>query len=351
MFSPRFTKYRLFVCVSLVVGTIVSAQDSNDGYVDSPYRSEPNPWFQLPVFNRGYQNEPLKLTLDSLESKSRKYWSRSDSLKFAQTSMKTGNLELSSYYFHNLKVDYETEETFWWDDVVVHFLNREYNTCLQTIKNTQTGVLERSRLFFFKQICEAKLSSLRDEKWYKTESVLDWEIDSSIMLLDKDSPEFREKVITPLEDLSYVLEAIIRHVHDDDQVIARACLEMGLILDAYISPTQAYIAMSMGRHYAIRDKEILANIKRVKATIVQKKYRIPVFRKYFPRIEYWRFDYQMLKEKIIYEKNDTTTLRKPNLMKEKEGASVPFPAELIVIIGLSIIIVCLILFLKVNQKK
>jgi len=327
----------------------VSGQNANE-YVDSPYRSEHNPWFTLPVFKRGYKNEPLKIMLDSLESKQRKYWSREDSLKFAQTSLKTGNIELAAYYFQNLKVDYENEEEYWWNHVIVHFLNREYNTCIQVIQNAEPGVVEHTRLYFFKRICEAKLLSLKDAKWYKTESVLVWEIDSTLMLIDKDDPEFQEKVISPLENLSFVLEKIVRNVHDDDQVIARTFVEMGLILEAHVSPTQAFIAMSIGRHYSIKDKEILEDIKRVKAEIVRKKYRIPVFRKYFPRTEYWRFDYQMLKEKIIYEKNDTTTLKKPVLMKEKQIKEIGFPTELVLIIGLSIIIICLILFLKTTKK-
>lgn len=343
-------KYLLLLSLSSLFQLNSSGQEVNSGYVDSPYRSEYNPWFTLPVFNRGYENGPLKITLDSLESKPRKYWSRSDSLKFAQTSLKTGNVELAAYYFHNLKVDHETEEEYWWNHLVIHFINREYNTCIQVIRNAQPGVVEHTRLFFFKQICEAKLRSLKDNKWYKTESVLDWEIDSSLMLIDKDGPEFREKVIVPLEKLSFVLQIIVRHIHDNDEVIARTFLEMGLILEAHVSPTQAFVAMSVGRHYAVKDKEILENIKRVKAEIVRKKYRIPVFRKYFPRIEYWRFDYQMLKEKIIYEENDTTTLKKPVLMQEKEEQKIGFPSELILIIGLSIIFICLLLFLKTTKK-
>jgi len=327
----------------------ISGQNSSE-YIDSPYRSEHNPWFTLPVFKRGYRNEPLKNTLDSLESKQRQYWSRKDSLKFAQTSLKTGNIELAAYYFHNLKVDYKKEEEYWWNDIVVHFINREFNTCIQVIRAAEPGVVEHTKMFFFKRICEVKLLSLKDPKWFKTESVLAWQIDSSLMLIDKESPEFHEKVIAPLENLSFVLEKIVRNVHDDDQVMARSFLEMGLILEAYISPTQAFVAMSIGRHYSIRDKEILAHIKRVKAEIVRKKYRIPVFRKYFPRIEYWRFDYQMLKEKIIYEKNDSSILKKPILMKEKQVKEIGFPIDLVLIIGLLIIIVCIILFLKTTKK-
>ena len=47
---------------------------------------------------------------------------------------------------------------------------------------------------------------------FENASQLDWEIDSSLLLLDKNGPEFKEKIITPLENLSFVLEAIIRRI-------------------------------------------------------------------------------------------------------------------------------------------
>jgi hypothetical protein len=316
----------------------------------SPYRSEYNPWFEFNVFKRGYKNEPVALVLDSLEAKPRSRWTRNDSLRFAQASLKTGNIELSAYYFHSLDVDYEKEEEFWWDHIVVHFLNREYNTCIQEIKLAEPGVIEFSKLYFFKKICQAKLRSLREENWYEKESVLSWEIDSSIMLLDKDSPEFHEKVIAPLENLRFVLEALIRHIHSNDEVIARTCLEMGWIIEAYISPTQAFIAMSLARQYDKWDKEITANIKDVKAVIIEKRYRIPIFRKYFPRIEYWRFDYNVLKEQVIYERNDTVVRTKPILIREVEEKELQFKPELVILIGLGVIFLCILLFVKTRKK-
>lgn len=347
----RRIKYIALVVSLISLVGYSQAPTTTVDHIDSPYRSEYNPWFQFQVYKRGYKNEPLKITLDSLEQKSRRYWTRTDSLKFAQISLKTGNLELAGYYFENLKVNYSTENEFWWNRVMVQYFNREYNTCISTITAAEPGVLERSKIYFLKKLCQANLSLLGDAKWTKTHKILDWEIDSSLTLIDKDSPEFHEKIILPLENLSFVLQAVVRHIHAEDKVIARACLEMGLILETFISPTQAYIAMSLGRHYDKWDKDILANIKRVKATIIQKKYRIPNFRKYFPRIEYWRFDYQMLKEKIIYQRNDTIALKKPILMKAKEQSKRNnFPSQLILIGGLLAIFLSLLLLLKTKKK-
>lgn len=317
----------------------------------SPYRTEYNPWFKFNTFQRGFRNEPIKLSLDSLEAKPRKWWDRQDSLVFAQMLMKTGNYELSTYYFDNLKVNYVSETDFWWDRLVLHYVQREYNSCLRFINEGKPGLVQFGKVWFFKKICDAKLRSLKDEKWYKTQSVLEWQTDSTLLLLDKESPEFIEKVITPLENLRFVLEKIVRYIHEEDPVIARTCLEMGRIINFYISHTQAYIALSLGRHYNNWDKEILEEIKIVKAQLVQKKYRIPVFRKYFPRIEYWRFDYEVLKEKRIYAKTDTQKRVPPQLIKKSEEKELPINESVILLIGIGLMFVILLLVLKPAKKK
>lgn len=349
MYLPRLIKYPLF---SLFFSIFLNSAFSQETpvVVESPYHNEYNPWFKFGTFKRGFRNELLTQTLDSLEAKPRKYWTRTDSLSFARASKKTGNLDLAAYYFDNLDVDYTLEYEFWWDRLVIHFLNREFNSCLYFIREAEPGLVEHSKLWFFKKICEAKLVSLKDDKWYKEKSVLEWEIDSSVLLLDKDGPEFHEKVITPLENLSYVLEKLIRHIYDNDPVIARTCFEMGKILDAYVSSTQAYIIMSIARNYNKWDKEILAGIKEVKAKMIEKKYRIPIFRKFFPRVEYWRFDYEMLKEKISYERNDTVIKTPPVLMKPAEDEEPIFNTQIILIIGLTVVFLSVLIFLKPRKR-
>jgi hypothetical protein len=349
MYLRPIIRFSLFLLLS-VSGFLQCFSQESQGYVDTPYRNEYNPWFKLGVFKRGYKNEALTGKLDSLESKSRKVWTRTDSLTFAEVSKKTGNLELSAYYFDHLNVSYKAEEKFWWERLVLHFLQNEYNSCLNMIREAEPGLLEFSKLWFFKKICDAKLRALKDEKWYKKESVLSWEVDSTLFAADKKGELFREKVIAPLENLTFVLQLLIRHIHEDDEVIARTCLEMGWILKAHISKTEAFIAMSLGRNYDQWDKEILENIRQVKAELIEKHYRIPIFRKNFPRIEAWRFDYELLKEKIIYERGDTTVKKPPVLYKKPEKNHVHFNSQLVIFAGMGVIFICLLLFLRTRKK-
>lgn len=345
MYSRLTIKLVLVLFISLISVSNLKAEVTEEK-ASSPYRTEYNPWFKLGTFKRGFRNEILKANLDSLDQKPRKFWTRSDSLEFADISLKTGNTDLAEYYFEHLSVDFEKENDVWWNRLMLHYINREFNSCIGMVRNEEPGLVQFSKLWFFNKICHAHLRALKDEKWYKTESVFSWEIDSSILLLDKDGPIFHEKVITPLENLRFVLEKIIRFVYDEDEIIARACFEMGIILNTYVSPTQAYIAMCLGRNYDKWDKEILQGMKDTKAILVEKKYHIPIFRANFPRIEYWRFDYEMLKEKIIYERNDTVIKTSPDLRKEVESKGLSFNSSLVIFCGTLIIFLTVILILK-----
>jgi hypothetical protein len=319
-------------------------------YINSPYRQESTPHFQFGQFKRGFSNNLLKNQLDSLEAKPRIQWSRLDSLKFAQISLETGNKNLSKFYFQNLKVDYKHEEDYWFDELMIDYLNEDYHRALDKIKKKSPMTLEFSKIYFFKKIIEAEIQNKADDKWYKENKVLNWEIDTTLFSLDKDDPKFQENVIMPLKNLEYVLDKIIAYVYEDDPIIANTCQEMAAIIEAHLSLSQAYIALSLGRHYNKWDKDILADVKAVKAKMTQKKYKIPNFRKYFPRIEYWRFDYQMLKEEIILEKNDSTEYIIPKNMNEKPPPTISFPPQLIVVGGIFVFFLLILIFLKTRKK-
>jgi len=339
---------KLVTIILCLIALSGSAQDTVK-YVKSPYRKEYTPHFSFGVFKRGFSNEILKTTLDSLETKPRKEWKRADSLRFAEVSLQTGNLELAEFYFSELKVDYRSEENYWIDRLMIFYLKHDFEGGLKEIQDASPMILEYSKIYFFKKILEAEVKQEKDSKWYKKGHVFQWEVDSSLFDLDKESESFKEKIIKPLRNLEFVLQKIVSFIHEDDAIIASACREMGHIIEGHLSLTQAYIAYSLGRHYNKWDKDLLADLKNVKSKMTEKKYKIPNFRKYFPRIEYWRFDYEMLKEEIIQSKNDTNTYVLPKSMSPKEEPLIKFPHQYIIIGGLAFILLLLAIFLKTKK--
>lgn len=350
MYLLRFIKTSFFIFfLQATVG--ISAQSDTITRAPSPYKNEYNPWFKFTQFKRGFESDSLTYYLDDLESRPRKSWSRQDSLNFAQISLRTEKIDLSEYYFYHLDVNFQTEEEYWWEEIMLKILKKDFEGGIENIHRSKPGILQYSKIYFLDKILQAYMAEEKDNKWHKEHTVLHWEVDSSLFNEDKNSEHFKNTIIRPLENLDFVLKQLIHYVHEDDPIIAEACFEMGVILENHVSHTQAYIAYSLGRHYNKRDKEILSNIKNVKAKLSEKKYKIPIFRRYFPRIEYWRFEYEVLKEKIILNRQDTLNKLSPTLMLPTKGNPIPFPPELIIIAGLLVLFILVLIFVRTKKKK
>ena len=349
MYLLRFIKL-LSVSALLFTAFRVHGQSDSIVRVPSPYKNEYNPWYKLTTFQRGFHSHELTSNLDDLERKPRSNWSRADSLNFAKTSLHTGNIALSQYYFNNLNISYSEEESYWWDQMMIFIINEDYEGGIETIHKSRPGILEFTKIYFLDRILQAYIAEKKNNKWHKTNHVLKWDVDSTLFTVDRKGERYQTEVIEPLKNLDFVLKQMIHFIHEDDPIIARACFEMGIIFENHVSLTQAYISYSLGRHYNKWDKEILHSIKAVKAKLSAKKYKIPNFRKYFPRIEHWRFDYEVLKERIIFEKQDTIPKAAPVLMLEPKEPPIPFSPELIVIGGLFLFFILVLLLLKTKKR-
>lgn len=350
MFSLQHIKEYIILGLLLLIPLSSFTQRDSVKYIKSPYRTEYTPYFEFGKFKRGFSNDSLKIALDILESKPRKEWSRTDSLNFAQISLRTGNSALSNYYYENLDASFKYESDYWFDQLIISYINGEYARGLGLITRDSPMVLQYSKVYFFRKIFQAKIEEQKTEKWYKSNEVLNWELDSTLNLLDRESPEFETAVIEPLLNLEEVLKLLISYVYEEDAVIANTCREMGHFIEFHLYLTQAHIAFSLGRHYNKWDKELLTDLKAVKAKISEKKYKIPVFRKHFPRIEYWRFDYNVLKEKVMFAKNDTTEYVMPETMQPKPEPMINFPSQFIIIGGILLFFLIVLLFLRTRKN-
>jgi hypothetical protein len=339
---------KAYLFALFLLNAILGFSASDEQY-STKYNVEKDNFFSFSQFTRGFNSDSLKNTLDLLEKKERVNWTRKDSLIFASTSMNTGNLNLSGYYFNHVRVSIK-DGKFWWDAVIQKLLTEEYEEGLKEIRDEYPGILQYSKVYFLIAIFEAKIALKRDQKWIKKHDVLNWTVDTSLVFPNKNSEEFERIVLKPLYALDDLLHLLLHHIHDEDQVIAKVCLEMGKVLEAHVSLTQAYIAYSLGRNFDKWNKEILQKIKSTKVLMSEKHYKIPIFRRYLPRIEKWRFEYAVLKEKIILQKNDTLNKKDPELLRPKEEPMLPFNPELIKVIGILLVFLIILFFVKSRKR-
>ncbi|MCH2234438.1 MAG: hypothetical protein MK078_09320 [Crocinitomicaceae bacterium] len=345
MFSQSITKIILLFVLLGWAGYGHSRIDSTN-VIRSPYKKERDKFFTFQTFKRGFNSDSLKNELDKLEGRRKDVWSRMDSLHFAQATLRTGNYKLADHYFHYLNPSIKTENEYWWNHIETLLMTDQIRVGLEIMNHDMPGVLQFSEVYFMKKIFIAEIAQKKDVKWYKTHSVLKWEVDTTLNPTDED---FDINIVQPIKNLDKVLKRIIHHIHEEDPVISRTAYEMAMVMEPYFSKSQTYIILSIARHYNKWDKEILAEIKRVKSELLFDKLKIPNFRTYFPRTEYWRFDYEMLKEKVIESKREKN-LETPVLRVEAEKQELGFDPQIIVVVGIAFVFLSVLIFLRAKRK-
>lgn len=129
---------------------------------------------------------------------------------------------------------------------MLHLLTGEYATGLLIIQKDSPGILQTSNVYFLEKIIEAKAFQADDDKWYKDNSVIKWNAENVSSDIDRNSEAYQQKIIKPLKNLSTVLKHLIRHIHDNDPIIAKACMEMGIILENHVSSTKLTLPTALG---------------------------------------------------------------------------------------------------------
>jgi len=341
-----FVSFMLIQCFSAK-----SYKDSTVYKIESKYKTEYSAYFKFNTFNRGADYDLLASKLDSLSAKNKRLWTRDDSILFAKTNLLAGNTKLAEHYFSNIKIDPKKNLDDNLYDLMSIYIAKDFDKGNRKIKRNYPRIIQHSQIYFLKQIFAAQDSLLNIEGWYKSNpQVLHFNFDTNLTRYSKNTKRYKDEIIAPLIRARKILELIVLHVHEDDIVLAKAFNDIGVVLEKHVSLSQAYIAYNIGRNYNKRDKVILQNIKDVKAKLLLKNYKIPNFRKYFPRIKEWRFDYEMLKEKIIQERNDTIPKHSPILRTKKVKTNFPFPPEIIIPAGFLFLFLFIILFLRTRKK-
>lgn len=326
-------------------------RDSSMFTITSKYKAEYSPNFKFNTFNRGGDKQKLKSKLEALSRKVKSKWTFQDSFSFAKSNLLVGNITLGKYYLKNLDLNPKTNETENTHYLCSFYLNKEYKEGNNKLKKDYLRVLQYSKIYFLKQLFNCQDSLSKNNSWYKTNGdVFEFNIDSTMKEISRNDDRYTDQIIAPLKTATSLLEIIVAYVHEDDPILACAFNNIGEVLEQHVSLSQAYIAYSIGRNYNKKDKQILENIKIVKSKLISKNYKVPNFRKYFPKTEKGRFDYEILKEKIIFEQNDTIPKHKPILLRKKEKVNLPFPVDAIVPAGLVILFLLILVFVRSKRK-
>lgn len=322
--------------------------DSTDYKIKHTLKKEYSKYFKFDVFKRGLDNTIITNRLDSLSNKPKNEWTKKDSLSFAHTNILAGNYELAQHYYSNLSIHPTKDFKHNIDQICLGYLSKQYTENITKLETDYPNIKINSELYYFKKLFSFQDSALQKSNWYKSnQPVLVFNIDPNTRVNSNNHKE----IITPLLNATSALKKLVFYVNDNDQIISRAFRNIGYTLENHVSLTQAYVAYNIGRNYNKSDKQLIEDLKRIKAKLINKNYTIPIFRRYFPKIKKGRFNYEILKEKIIKEQNDTIPKFTPNFKSEDKSIELPFSVDSIIPLGFLIIFIMLLLFLKTKQKK
>lgn len=348
------TKYLLSALISVWTFSFLRAQpDStakqNKYQVVNKYHTEYSRYFEFEPFLRNQPNErQLRNDLDSLIAKPKSLWKRKDSLTFAKTALKLEQFDISLQFFRGLTIDPEKEFNDNIDYFISLYVNNEFKEGVDKFKSDYPKIITYSELYCLKKIFEAQDSMSQNPHWIRDNgNVFEFNMEPELAGIKKNSHDYKNKVLDPLTNAESILRKLVLVKSENDVILARCFNDMGLLLEQDVSYSQAYIAFNIGRTYNKKDKEISENISRVKVELSERHYKIPNFRKYFPKEKKININYDLIKKKFEETYVDTIPKVIPELKKESEPKiNLPFKVEYLFLAGLLIIIVLVIVFLK-----
>ncbi|MDX1446178.1 hypothetical protein [Lishizhenia sp.] len=306
-------------------------------------REQKTPDFHFEPFERNIHiSEKLDAEIRSLANKSQDEWTGQDSLIYGIQLVLLHKYELSLNFI--LRTEYDTIH----DIEKMHlfqesFLRTEAYEALHKSILFEKGEGYNRVLSYRLDVARAMLL-LKQGIWNSNSSKLFPEI---IRL--KKEKRTRAENIAIAHDMDKALRLFVTHLNrQSNEIVSEAYEEFGDFLLDNFTESNAYIAYSLSRYYYNRNKSVSSKIKEVKSTMDEKKFILPSFRKVFGKIQPGRFNYELLKEKKI-EKDSVKTpvIKVPK--KEKNDLLPQFNGQLIILIGMFVILLGVILFVRTKR--
>lgn len=327
------------------------------GYKPNPYKplkNEPYQFFKFKKFERHFDLKAIEKTMDSLEAKPRDHWSVKDSISLMKSLAKIKRYDEAYEIYKQVGEtrfeisDYETAK-----DLIYTFKHQSRpDLALETIDYClEEGFVDTLSHHWMHSIHEARQNKAVDWRWILDNNILEFPVDTVLPYRKKNDQFYQDSIMVPLEKLDAILKDEVLYTPKNDVIIAEVFYEMGFYLEKVGTSTQAYIAYSLARIYNKSDLKASKRIRIVKDRLIQKKYRVPGVRKLFPKYEKGRFNYEMLKKKVIAAQKDTIPKEPLPTMKpvEKKDYVPEVSGLLLTMIGVVLLLLFVLIFVKTKK--
>ncbi|SFT50800.1 hypothetical protein SAMN05216474_0960 [Lishizhenia tianjinensis] len=306
-------------------------------------REQKTPDFKFEPFERNIHiSEDLDAEIRALKDKPQSEWTGQDSLTYGIQLVLLHQYELSLSFI--LRTHYDTVS----NPEKLHLFQESF------LRNEAYDALHKSILFEkgddFNRVLSYRLDVARAMMLLK-QGV--WDSNTSKMFPEiirlKREERSKEENIAIAHDLDEALRLFVVHLNrQSNEIVSEAYEEFGDFLLDNFTESNAYIAYSLSRYYYNRNKSVSSKIKEVKSVMDEKHYILPSFRKIFGKIQPGRFNYELLKEKQI--EKDSVKAPVVELPKKEKNDLLPkYNGQLIILIGILIILLGVILFVRTKR--
>jgi hypothetical protein len=311
-------------------------------------------YFTIEKFNR--QPSPPQYIKDKIKTftkKPKSKWTQEDSLYYAYEKVHLEEFGFALSIFSRVNVDTLTEP---------HAQQLYRTSLLQTKRygklldfNKKVLPKDTNSLYSVRNIIlklnEAYIQNSRKSKHEERDTIFNYLFSKEVEKINSSRRRFRRDMV----DIAKNLDTALRYftfLHDKrDAVLSQAYEEFGDFQNKYFYISNSYLCYAIARHYYRNNKDLASKYNRAIDEIAEKNYLLPSFRTVFGKVIDNRYQ---LSEEITELKKDTInpkeTFNPPEIEQKKDY--IPWlDVPLIIMIGIFIVLLIVIIFLKSDREK
>jgi hypothetical protein len=338
--------FGLYCCCS-----ILRAQTTIATLPHKEYR----PYFKFRTFPKKVNESHIHQSLDYLQDKPSMQWNHSDSIQFMLDLSLLGDYYSSYQLF--LELQLQGLDSLNEYHIVQHLLLQKgkKSKLFEWYEKEKEFTPSNAKNIEIRKRIDAALFLIHENKWSFKDSTLFSELkDPKWKYLKKGSFQYKSELIALLNIYDTALRIKVQLQNGENRALSMAYVELGNFIAAHVDLTDAYIAYFCARFYSRKSMYVAKKLKSVKEEIMDKNLLLPSLRDIFPQEKKGIFNYAILKEKRQQHILDSIKAAHIVPLKvepiKKKNLLPMLNKDMLLLLGLSLILFCVIVFVKVKRK-
>lgn len=334
----------------ILISNILCAQDN----YNLPH-NEHRPYYQLKEYPRGYDKDSMLMALDALLNKPIRTWNNTDSLDYLFTLMAIEDYDKAHENFNAFgRINPRNVDEFHLIQFMFSY-KRMFDKALQWLEREKREFPDSREIINFRIRLHKVEEMIIKGNWTDEDSIMFPILnDQRWNSYKKGSDDYLLHTIPLIQSLDIALRNETKFEFNSNRSLAVAFYEYGIFLEKHLSTTDAFIALSIARHYDKFNARITEKYRETRSLMNKRKYIFPSIRELFPKQNKGIFNIKNIRKRrqaeqdsIIQSTQDPIGLQvdpdeKPSILSGKA-------ASLIILFGLIITLFLVALFVRTKN--